>query len=50
MHSDAITALWVVVVAIVGINVVRLGSAYLVGKGGMPAKIGATTGALVHWG
>jgi hypothetical protein len=50
VHSDAITALWVVAIALVGFNAVKLGSAYLVNKGGTAAKIGATTGALVHFG
>lgn len=50
VHSDAITAIWVVVAALVGFNAIKYGSAYLVNKGGTAAKIGATTGALVHFG
>lgn len=49
VHSDALMACYIVVVAVVGFNAIRLGSAYLVTKGGLPAKIGATTGALVHF-
>jgi hypothetical protein len=50
VHSDAITALWVLAVVVVGVNAIRLGSAYCVSKGGTAAKVGATVGGLVHWG
>lgn len=49
VHSDGLAAAYIIVVALVGFNLIRLGSAYLVTKGGLPAKIGATTGALVHF-
>lgn len=50
LHADIEDVLWITVAAIVGINVVRLGSAWLVQRGGALGSIGTTIGGLVRFG
>ncbi len=49
LHSGIEDAVFIVLVAIVGINVVRLASAWLVQRGGIAMRVGETTGALVKF-
>lgn len=50
LHADIIDITLVTLMALIGFNVIRLGSAYLVQKGGTLGKAGETLGALVHFG
>lgn len=50
LHADIIDITLVTLMALIGFNVIRLGSAYLVQRGGTAGKVGETIGALVHFG
>lgn len=50
IHADIIDITLVTLMALIGFNVIRLGSAYLVQKGGTLGRAGETIGALVHFG
>ena len=49
IHADIIDITLVTLMALIGFNVIRLGSAYLVQKGGTLGRAGETIGALVHF-
>jgi hypothetical protein len=50
VHADLEDALYITVVAIVGINVVRLAAAWAVQRGGWVGSVGQTVGGLVRLG
>lgn len=50
LHADIIDIALVTVMALIGFNVIRLGSAWLVQRGGRAGQFGETLGALVHFG